>query len=101
MRWGASGARSRAVNGQGSGLGPLPASAVRLLLKSWALIQALYDVLNPHNLGRRPIHSQFIGQETGTGRTRDLSKITHPVKGRTKIQAVPAPGAHGGPHIRE
>lgn len=53
-------------------------------------------MMNSVLLGRCSIHFQFTGQETGIGKARDLSKITHPVKVRTRIQAVPAPGGTCG-----
>lgn len=36
-----------------------------VLLKGQALFQACHDELGPHYLGKCPIHSHFIGQETG------------------------------------
>lgn len=47
-------------------------------------------------MGRCAVLSQFIGKEPGVGKARDSSKATHPVRVRTKIQAVPAPRGGGG-----
>lgn len=47
-------------------------------------------------MGRCTVLSQFIGKEPGIGNARDSSKATHPVRVRTKIQAVPASPPGGG-----